>query len=101
MIKELSKAGCGKSIGVLCRGLDPRNTLKHERAEQAIERLGEVLYRLECLSSRISSEPSDDLPEFDRQSLSLEEHLRAAPERIECFIGAAESLIEQIEEKLF
>ena len=76
-------------------------TPKHELADNSIERLGLVLFGLESLSSRISSEPFGDFCEPEVSCRSMEEYLRTAPERIDCFIGAAESLIEQIEEKLF
>ena len=76
-------------------------TPKHERVDCRIDMLGAVLFKLEGLSSRISSEPPKPVRETESTNYSLEGHLSTAPERIDCFISAAESLIEQIEEKLF
>ena len=76
-------------------------TPKHERVDCRIDMLGVVLFKLEGLSSRISGEPSSPACGTEGTNCSLEGHLNTAPERIDCFISAAESLIEQIEEKLF
>jgi len=98
------EASAGR-VGV--QGLRPLNedfkTPKHERVDRCIDMLGAVLFKLEGLSCRISvsSEPSNPACETESTNYSLEGHLNTAPERIDCFISAAESLIEQIEEKLF
>ena len=75
--------------------------LKHERVEQAIERLGEVLRRLEGLSARISGEPCPPVAVLPAADGDLESLLRTAPDQIHGFCDAAVSMIDSVEERLF
>ena len=101
MSDELAKADYGQAATGSVKGLDSRKTSKHERADRSIENLSVVLVALERLSAKVSAEPLEPRDDTSCDAFSLEDHLNAAPERIECFISAAQSVIDQIEEKLF
>ena len=100
MVKVVSKEDFDKLI-IPDGGLDSGFTSKHERVDKSIENLGAVLFALEHLSAKVSAEPSGLRDDICCDALSLEDHLNTAQERIECFISAAQSVIDQIEEKLF
>ena len=75
--------------------------LKHERVDQAIKRLGDVLCRLEGMRARISGEPWGCDPEKPTANCTLQSLLVTAPDQIHGFCDAAVSVIDNVEEKLF
>ena len=74
---------------------------KHERVDKSIDSLCLVLAALELLSARVSAEPVKAQEDNVWNTCSLEDHLNTAPGRIDHFVSAAQSVIDQIEEKLF